>query len=240
VCVRESREIRNARYDYGHRMSPEHLRPVRRDLTSATLARLLERLGDSPDRAGDQYNAIRSRLVRLFRWQALPDAEALADDVLGRVARRLHEGEQIPNVFGYASGVARLVALEARQRGERERRTLEEYARRVEDSRAPAADPHALDCLERCLAGLSAERRDLLLAYYTGDRDARIRQRSRLAERLGIGPVALRNRMLRLRHRLEGCLADCLERPPNRDGSTHGDIVSRRGRTPPTGDEPHD
>jgi DNA-directed RNA polymerase specialized sigma24 family protein len=225
------------RYDNGHdtiettaRMSLEKTGPARRDLTADRLQRLLERLGDESSAAGERYNGLRARLIQFFRWQQLPAGEDLADEVLNRVARRLEEGEDIPNIYGYAAGVARLVALETRQHGSRERRALEAYTR-IRQSLEPGQGPldeRALDCLDTCLARLSPERREHLLAYYTGDQDTRIRERNRLAERLGIGPVALRNRMLRMRQQLEVCLQECLNGEAGRDDSAARTTSYRR------------
>jgi DNA-directed RNA polymerase specialized sigma24 family protein len=212
-------------------MSPENSGSARRDLTAEMLQRLLDRLGDTPREAGERYNNTRARLIQFFRWQRVGPGEDLADEVLNRVARRLAEGEQIPNIHGYTAGVARLVALEARQRAVRERHALEGYAHQVSED---TSDEHAIACLDQCLGGLSPERREHLLAYYSGDRKARILQRSRLAERLGVGPVALRNRMLRMRQQLETCLERCLSVQSARDdsGAANTSGTGKPGRQP--------
>jgi DNA-directed RNA polymerase specialized sigma24 family protein len=207
---------------------------VKRDLTQDQLERLLERLGDTRTAAGERYNSTRARLIQFFRWQQVTAAEDLADEVLNRVARRLSEGEEIPNLPGYVHGVARLVALEARDRQARERRAYDEHLR--QQNAPPEPNQRMLDCLDRCLATLSQDRRDHLLAYYTGDQSARIGQRARLATALGVGAVALRNRMLRLRQRLEACVKECLDSPAERDGSAMADTLSTRARIDTTGE----
>src|SRR5258708_28835897 len=49
-----------------------------------------------------------------------------------------------------------------------------------------AARERALDCLERCLDRLDAADRGLILDYYRGERQVKIRGRRELAVRLGV------------------------------------------------------
>lgn len=181
--------------------------PLRREEFDALLARLD---GDR-DRAAAGYEALRERLLRYFDWEGSIEADALADEVLTRLARRIAAGEDVQNIYGYAAGIARLLSLE-------HRRTV----RKRDLISLPAAGPAesgAATCLERCLEQLPKEGRTLILRYYDGDASARIRNRSILARELGVSLNSLRNRALRLRERLEKCLNDCLER----DGSPRRD-----------------
>jgi len=208
-----------------------------RDLTPELFDRLLARF--SPDRveAGERYNAMRARLVQFFIWQNVDGAEDLADEVINRVARRLGEGEEIPNLPGYFLGVARLVTLERRARRVREDRAHEELGRRMEGSESGRDDEGALACLDRCLALLTPERREHLLAYYSGDEGTRIATRQRLAAELGVDMGALRNRMLRARQQLEACLEHCLSERQQRDRSGQPATDTRRPPTGSTGGE---
>jgi DNA-directed RNA polymerase specialized sigma24 family protein len=206
-------------------------RPLRRDLDRDLFEALLIRLSPSRSDAADLYNRLRTRLVHFFEWDRCNGPEDLADEVVNRVARRIAEGEEIANLPGYFLGVARLVALESRARETREKRVLAEYARHVgELDRREAADDRAVDCLDRYLERLSPDRREQLLRYYAGQQSARIAERARLAGALGIGPVALRNRMLRMRQRLETCVHGCLGEGTGRDASGGADTVDRRAR----------
>jgi DNA-directed RNA polymerase specialized sigma24 family protein len=192
-----------------HRLAPG-------DLTAARLERLLQLLAPDRAAAAERYNRLRAKLIQFLTWERCVEAEHLADEVINRVARRIDGGEHIENVTGYFLGVARLVACEARDRQTRHERALGEFARLEQKNRTepvPAdRDRAALGCLEACLGSLDAERRRGLLAYYATDVAARIEQRRRLASELGLKPVALRNRMLRLRGRLEKCVENCLHR----------------------------
>ncbi len=189
------------------------------DLTADRLAHLLERLAPVPTDAAEQYTRLCRRLSAYFTWERCADPDRLADEVVDRVARRLADGEVVANLSGYVLGVARHVASEARARRDREARAMAELERTglpdVTDDQAETA----LACLDSCLSRLDESRRRQLLTYYSSDLSARITERRQLAVSLDVKPVALRNRMLRLRQRLEICVARCRS-GTNRDGSS--------------------
>ena len=58
---------------------------------------------------------------------------------------------------------------------------------------------------------MEAASRSLVLAYYEGERGAKIANRRRLAEALGLSDNALRSRVQRLRDRLQTCIERCRE-----------------------------
>lgn len=186
-------------------MSADHLTADRFD-------GLLRALSEDARDAADRYALLSRRLEAYFRWQGCADGQHLADQVMDRLARRLAEGEAVVNITSYALGMARLVAKEAHAREMRERRVASQFVLMPSSGQA---DDSALTCLEGCLGRLSSDRREHLLAYYTADR-SRIDERRRLAQRLGVSPLALRNRMLRLRQTLEGCVARCLSKRAER------------------------
>lgn len=200
--------------------------PIRGELTPERFECLLQQLASDRAEAAERYNRIRSRLIQFLTWERCDDPAHLADEAINRVARRVAEGATISNLTGYFLGVARLVAREGHDRHARRLRVLGELARQGRTIAAaedhPSVEPQeaALRCLERCMRGLDPERKQQLLAYYTGETTARIVQRKRLAVELALRPTALRNRMLRLRERLERCVHSCMTAGPRRDGST--------------------
>jgi hypothetical protein len=207
-------------------------------LSQELLQALLAHLDPAPDRPGVLYNRHRQRLIQYFTWEGTVDPESLADEVIDRVARRLHEGEVIPRLGAYFLGVARLVALEGRRRAEHAGAQLREYVHhRRRQAGAVATDAPALSCLDRCLARLSPDRRALILEYYGGDPRARIAARQRLAERHGLQPGALRNRALRLRANLERCVADCRAGGRHRDDQGPLDTEGQDQRDPQERDD---
>jgi DNA-directed RNA polymerase specialized sigma24 family protein len=86
----------------------------------------------------------------------------------------------------------------------------------------PASDPRSEleqettimreDCLRWCLQRLSEEKRELILAYYAKDKQAKIDHRTEMAQRLGISVETLRVKAYRIRSTLEHCIERCLER----------------------------
>lgn len=179
------------------------------ELTGQALEGLLRRLHPDPEQAGREYIRLRDKLVTYFDMERCETPEDLSDEVLNRVARRLNQGEHIERLGAYSLGVARLVAMEARQRQAAGHRGLREFVR-ISSGGASIEKESALRCLESCLAKLPAEGRALILGYYSRDRGARIEQRQEMARRLGLNSAALRNRALRLRGNLEACLKRCL------------------------------
>lgn len=202
--------------------TPSSSLPPRFTLDAHGLRRLLDRLDSDPLRAGQRYETLRRSLIKVFAWEQQSDSEALADDVLDRVARRLNEGVAIADVMAYAQRTAELVLMEARRRTRRREALAEGGA----DALLPVnADPiveRRHGCLERCLGSLGADARELVLRYYAHDGRARIAQRDALAREQGLTVGALRNRLLRLREKLETCVRDCLAR---RDRSLGDDTV---------------
>ncbi len=182
-------------------------------LTAAGLSRLLERLHADPDEAARAYEHLRRALVRFFEWRGAWPPDECADITIDRLGKRLEEDTSIADVRQYARGIARLVLLERQRRPPAE--SLDD------GSRLPLVQPPAPDdgdlrreCFERCLAGVPADGRSLLLAYYQGERAVKIANRRRLATSLGLTDNALRSRVQRLRDRLEHCIDGCLSRVP--------------------------
>jgi DNA-directed RNA polymerase specialized sigma24 family protein len=56
------------------------------------------------------------------------------------------------------------------------------------------------------------EKRDLIVAYYARDKQAKIDHRTEMAEQMGISVETLRVKAFRIRAKLEQCLGRCLDR----------------------------
>jgi DNA-directed RNA polymerase specialized sigma24 family protein len=185
--------------------------PERWSLTEVALDRLLVRLHPDRQRAGEEYELLRTRLVKFFEWRDSPWPEEQADECLDRLIRRLGGSETIENLEAFAGGVARLVLLEWRRNQESERRRLAGVSWIF---RLPSGEPEARDasdrCLESCLARLAPGERELILEYYRHEGSGRIAGRRALADRLGVPVGLLRLRAHRIRARIEACLRQCL------------------------------
>jgi DNA-directed RNA polymerase specialized sigma24 family protein len=202
------------------------------------LAALLQRLGADGEPGGEVYERLRLRLVAFLRLHVRAEAESLADVALDRLARRVQEGTVIDSVPSYVLGIARLLVREEQARRARERRALEGLGHETNlvaqgaaddapdgvafatpagsdgpvDAADSVVDAVALAALQACLEGLDDAARRFVLEYYLADGPARIPARQRLAAALGLSLNAVRNRALRLRARLESCVAAQLGR----------------------------
>jgi DNA-directed RNA polymerase specialized sigma24 family protein len=190
-------------------------RPAAQGLTAETFDILLAQLDPDRERAGELYETIRRKLVRLFEWRGCASPEDLADETINRVARRLAEGVELRSndPYGYFCGVAHLVYKEVLRRASREQRALAggDWPPTTLEEEEPS--DHRLECLRRCLAELPPDQRDLVLRYYQGKSargESNIRNRQQLASEAGIPMNALRIRVHRVRRKLESCVHACL------------------------------
>jgi DNA-directed RNA polymerase specialized sigma24 family protein len=183
-------------------------------LTGEALEKLLDCLDDNRDLAGEKYEDLRRALVAFFARRGIPFPEECADVVFDRVSRRLVEGVEIKNIYGYSYEVARLVLLERIKSRDHNRTSLDEI--KLE---AAANDPgddisqneRRQACLDRCLQELPPESRALIIEYYQDNQRDKINRRKAMARRLGVTRAALANRAQRLRVKLEQCLVTCLQ-----------------------------
>ena len=186
-------------------------------LSGESLEKLLLVLDPDRERAGQKYEAIRARLIRLFEWRGCRSPESLADETIDRVTRRIHEGVDIraedPAV--YFCGVARNVLREYWTSIQREKK----FRQSEPSSDFSHGEGHLeqdeaterLECLERCLAELSSDSLRLITLYYQPDRGERIEGRARLARELGITLGSLRVRAHRIRKNLEDGVNECMK-----------------------------
>jgi DNA-directed RNA polymerase specialized sigma24 family protein len=165
---------------------------------------------------------MRRRLVSYFDRKSCRDADALTDETLNRVARRLAEEGTIEasSPAQYCYIVARFVFFEYLRRGEHTAVSFDDdSARGAALPEVHSADPTDADsdesqkrhrCLEHCLGTLTPPDRDLILAYYTGERGAKIERRKQLALRSNMTANALTIKACRIRARIEDCVSGCV------------------------------
>lgn len=183
----------------------------RRAYRADGFAHLLESLHHDPDQAAHEYERLRRALVKFFDWRGAWPPEECADEVLDRLALKL-DTTVVQDVRKYVYGIARLVLLE-RRRGPAFSSLDEAPIGATTAVSPPEEDDGLHDCFDRCLAELAEDGRQLLLGYYEGERSAKIANRRRLASVLGVTESALRNRVQRLRDRLEQCVQACTSEP---------------------------
>ncbi|HSS21671.1 MAG TPA: hypothetical protein VLL54_16480 [Pyrinomonadaceae bacterium] len=184
------------------------------ELAEQTFRRLLAWLDQGVNSNGQNYLAIRERLLRYFDRKNCLQADELADETLNRVARRLdEEGGNIetetPAKYCYI--VARFVFMEYLRTNEKEISALDNIGRQTNaiSSADRERKEKLLECLDRCSAKLEASQRELILGYYSGEQRLKIENRRSLAQTLKITVNALSIRACRIRDKLENCVKEC-------------------------------
>ncbi len=179
-------------------------------LTQEAFDALLAWLDPNREAAAQKYESIRTRLIKIFSCRGCLDAEDLADETINRVISKLDEIQA-----GFTGDPARYFYAVAKK-------ILLEYSRR----KPPPAQPEPTidadeseveseyECLDRCVAKLTPQNRELVLSYYQEEKHAKIAHRRQLAANLGIAANALRIRAHRIRAALEQCVKQCLQETP--------------------------
>src|SRR5215510_11928309 len=160
--------------------------------------RMLAELHPDSERAGEQYEKIRQKLVKLFEWRGCAHAEECADETFNRVAQKICEGTSIwaDDPYSYFHGVAINVLREYWRSAEQTAKTLEEVAQ-IQDLSVDPEDlllremeqrekERMLECLNRCLQKLPPERFHLITSYHQGEESLNKARRKELARSLGI------------------------------------------------------
>ena len=177
---------------------------TKQEVTREKFARFLEWLSSDPDKAGEEYELLRFRLLNFFTNRRCGFVDELADETINRVMLKMSE-EQIENKLAYCYGVAKNVYRE----------TLRKQRAHVDldDVVLPAAAPYepsvSSDCLDECLAKLPEENRKLLIDYF-GATQQKVEFHRSLAERLQTTQTALRMRVFRHKKSLAECVQQCM------------------------------
>lgn len=176
-----------------------------REITQESFDKLLAWLDPDRERAGQTYEWIRLKLIKIFRCRGCATPEDLTDETINRVTRKMQEIADIyvgdPALYFY--GVAHKVILEY-------------VKKRPDPLPPPRVDTREeieleYSCLERCMERLGSDSRLLITQYYQENKQAKIDHRKLLAEQLGIALNALRIRAHRIRASLQQCVGECLK-----------------------------
>lgn len=168
---------------------------------------LLRWLHPDQEKAIARYFTIRRGLVKMFEVRGCLDADELADEAIDRVIRKAeslvetYEGEPIAYFYGVAKNVFRESARKPK-------------AEELPDNfAAAAAEPDSgeqFECLDKCLAELSADDRRLIVGYYSFEKGDKAGTRRTMAESLGMTVNHLRIRAFRVRDVLHKCIEHCM------------------------------
>jgi hypothetical protein len=177
--------------------------------------RLLEWLDPDREKAGEKYEWIRRRLIKMFVCRGSHIAEELADRTIDRVSCKLPEirGAYSGEPAHYFGAVAKYILHETLRK--------DRVPAVTPPPPSPADEFNELSYiyLEDAISKLPAAERDLIIAYYQQDKRAKIDHRKKLAKQLGMGMNALRIRACRIRASLEKHLEAC------RSASEEGQIA---------------
>jgi RNA polymerase sigma factor (sigma-70 family) len=151
-----------------------------------------------PVRAEQRIAELWDELVKFFVWKGCRTPEDAAQEVFVRAIRKIDEGAVIttPHIRTYFFGFARNLLLEG-WKPSRETPLEPEQAERISAPDAGDIDDEldAKRLLERCLGVLSEPDRQLIVDYFTSDRDA-------LAVKLGLSVENLRVKVHRIRKKV--------------------------------------
>jgi DNA-directed RNA polymerase specialized sigma24 family protein len=180
-------------------------KPEPEDINQEQFDRLIVWLDSDREKAGAKYEWIRKRLMKIFVCRGSTIPEELADKTVNRVARKLPEIQAgyTGDPAHYFVGVAANIMRESVRKEKLPAVGMPEPAPPDEDVEL------AQSCLEQCVEKLAPAERDLVLQYYQQEGQAKINNRKKLAERLGLGLNALRIRACRIRLALQDCVERC-------------------------------
>jgi len=168
----------------------------------------------NPDRemAAAMYVQLRHDLAKTFLWRQCSDPEGMTDEVFDRVAKKIREVR--PTYKGdprlYFRAVANNLVKENFKRIKTQIALDDVDLTKRQISQTEVADVEVEECLQLCLQDLSGDKRELILAYYAKEKQAKIDHRRELAQQFGISVETLRVRTHRICLSLEQCIERCL------------------------------
>jgi RNA polymerase sigma factor (sigma-70 family) len=175
-------------------------------VTAESFANFLAWLNPDRDAAGEAYERLRFRLCRFFSQRNCNFADELADETINRVIVKVGS-EPIENKMGYCYGVAKNVFLESLRKTRHQVDIDEVTVAAVE----PAEEPQiSHECLDKCLANLPSDTRNLLLDYFSEAKRRKIELHRRISKTLQMSQTALRMRIMRTKQKLKVCVEQCM------------------------------
>jgi DNA-directed RNA polymerase specialized sigma24 family protein len=172
--------------------------------------KLLDWLDPDRETAGQRYESIRARLIRIFYSRGCYQAEEMADETMDRVVRKIdtlfgiYEGD--PALYFYA--VARNVFLEFSRIPRHSE--LPENLSAISSVSEDTEEDSYYDCLEKCLEKLPEGQREFIVEFHRYTKAAKIECRKKMALAQSITAQALRIRAFRVRGVLRKCISQCI------------------------------
>jgi RNA polymerase sigma factor (sigma-70 family) len=189
-------------------------------ITQDSFDKLLALLESDRELAGEQYEKIRRKLVKLFLKRGCAHAEECADETFNRVAQKIFEGISLraKDLYPYFHGVALNVLRDYKRDPGQLTDSLEDIPPSQSLSKSPdeimsrelerLEQERLFECLYQCLQKLPPESRDLITIYHQGEELSDKGRRKELARLLAIPVNALRIRGRRIRGISKSALRD--------------------------------
>lgn len=180
--------------------------------------KLLDWLSADREKAGEEYEAVRHGLVKLFLVKGCGNPQDLADETINRVATKLSRLDLSQNhkpiVVFY--GFAKKIYLEQIS-ADRKEVTLEsdnDLSAQSQHSFSQADEYAAKgrECLKHCLQNLSVSDRRLFVKYYCTETTDKARLRLKLANETNLTLNALQTKVHRMKLSLRDCMKKCLNK----------------------------
>jgi RNA polymerase sigma factor (sigma-70 family) len=173
-------------------------------ITQENFDMLLSWLDADGETAGEKYEKIRGRLIRVFAGRGCYEPEKLADETIDRVLQKLPEirNEYVGDPALYFYKVAHYIHMEWLRR-ENQGGFVELTEIRAYNDGDESEEEY--ECLEKCLDELPEKDREMILEYHTYEKKEKIEHRKKIAERLGITVNALQTKVCRIMIRLKEC-----------------------------------
>jgi DNA-directed RNA polymerase specialized sigma24 family protein len=180
--------------------------------TQESFDKLLRCLHPDRERAGEQYELLRLKLLEYFRVRACSGAEEQTDETLNRLAKKVADGEEIRDILRYCYGLARWVWREYLKKPEANRESLETVTIPGITPPDPLLWKERKVCFQYCLQQLPAGEKELVVEYWDHEHQPHREARKAMAERRQLTLLALRIRVCRIRDKLKTCFSNCVEK----------------------------
>ena len=192
-------------------------------VTPEAFEKMLAWLDSDREVAGEKYEKIRQKLIKLFKWRNCTPEEEYADITINRVTRRIYESApvEVSNPYLYFHGTALNVIREFwRDQLKHKQEDFEaldplEFAdenpqQKIEQELEQTQIQNRFACMQECLRELTPENRDFIVEYHHGEskKDAR----KEMAEKLNVSLNVLRIRACRIRESLQKCVDKCVKK----------------------------
>jgi DNA-directed RNA polymerase specialized sigma24 family protein len=179
-----------------------------REINPEAFEKMLSWLDKDRDIAGQKYEAIRLRLIKIFNYRQSVNSEELADLTFDRVLKKFEENA-VPDEAVPAAYFCRVADFIYRE-NLRKPVSVELPDDIALDEKEEGFDPY-YECLKKCLKKLSAEKHRLIIVYYEEEKSAKIDLRQKLAQSIGIPLKKLHSRVFRIRTSLQQCVLNCVK-----------------------------